>query len=327
MIYSPHTFEITLVPDTKEFNKLLSKAYKRAKKHKHRVYEDRKNDAVHIDEALKSNGITIKYQNDIYKKKIKFIVNPSRVLGGDDLKLWKPKDSNIKNLLKALEYHIDDYFDSKYELDDFKLTRMDFTVNIDVESRENVSAYIKVLYNMGKVKGFSLKYDKYDDTIDKDLSFDLEGNSNDIEFTVYDKEAESERKKAKGILRIEVKLKKPKAIRKYVDETDTSEQIKELSKNSRDIFWDTFTKIVPFGDYYKLKDAKKFVEDNISKKTTQKKMIQLLELIPKKKSLLLAQKELNDRNIDKIIKKFAEINVSPVTLSKRQKIGCVERSV
>jgi hypothetical protein len=243
------------------------------------------------------------------------------VLGGNDVKkLWKPNSDNISKLLCKLEKYIYCYFDSKYELNDFKLTRIDFTVNIDVGDRKNVSAYIKVLRNIGKVKGFAPKYDKDDDRINHDLSFDLEGNSNGVEFTAYDKEAVSERKEANGILRVEVRLKKQKAIGKYTDETAVAKQIKSLSQNSRDIFLNTFTHIVPCGDYYKKKDAVKLVEDNISKQKHREKMVQLIELIPKKKSLYLAQKEMNDRNIDKIMTMFAEINVSPVTISKRHNI-------
>ena len=62
------------------------------------------------------------------------------------------------------------------------------------------------------------------------------------------------------------------------------------------------------------------VEDNIFKPKHREKMLQLIELVPKKKSLYLAQKEMNDRNIDKIMEMFAEINVSPVTISKRHDI-------
>jgi hypothetical protein len=46
-------------------------------------------------------------------------------------------------------------------------------------------------------------------------------------------------------------------------------------------------------------------------------MIHLLALLPEKKSLLLAQKALNYREIDLVLDKFAEINLSPVTISKR----------
>lgn len=322
MIYSPHTFELTLIISTDNFYKWKNKAFENAEG-KYRVYYLKKD--VICDDALKNKGVKIEYHDNIFKKKIKFIVNPTKLLGGNDIKkLWKPNNSNISELLRKLKIYVKDYFDSKYKLGDFKLTRIDFTVNINVGDRKSVSAYIKVLHNIGKVKGFGAKYDKNDVEIDTDLSFDLKGNSNDVEFTAYDKEAVSKQEEAKGILRVEVRLKKQKAIGKYTDETVASKQIKSLAANSRDIFLDTFTHIVPCGNYYKKKEAVKLIEDNISKQKHREKMLRLIELVPKKKSLYLAQKEMNDRNIDKIMEIFAEINVSPVTISKRQKISSLK---
>ncbi|WP_196601009.1 phage/plasmid replication protein [Pectinatus frisingensis] len=316
MTYSPHTLELSLILTTEKFHKLQSKAYEKSQGN-HRVYQK---NGVCCDEALKDKGVKIEYHNNTYKKKIKFIINPTKVLGGNDVKkLWKPNDDNIRKLLRKLKEYIDGYFDSKYKLNDFKLTRIDFTVNIDVGDRNNVSAYIKVLRNIGKVKGFGPKYDKDDEEINPDLSFDLKGNSNGVEFTAYDKEAESRQKAAKGILRVEVRLKKQKAIGKYTDETAASKQIKYLAANSKDIFLNTFTRIVPRGDYYKKKEAVQLIEDNISQKKHREKMLRLIELVPKKKSLYLAQKEMSDRNIDKVMAMFAKINVSPITISKRHK--------
>jgi hypothetical protein len=151
----------------------------------------------------------------------------------------------------------------------------------------------------------------------KGLILTLVLTSNGVEFTAYDKEAESKLKEATGILRVEVRLTKHKTICKYTDKTVTSKQIKSLASNSRDIFLDTFKQIVPFGDYYKKKEAVKLIKENISQKKPQEKMLRLMQLIPKKKSLYLAQKEMDDRNIDKVMKMFSDINVSPVTISKR----------
>lgn len=49
-------------------------------------------------------------------------------------------------------------------------------------------------------------------------------------------------------------------------------------------------------------------------------MIKLLELIPQKKSLYLAQKEMNDRKIGRIMDEFHKHNLSPVTISKRHDV-------
>jgi len=47
-------------------------------------------------------------------------------------------------------------------------------------------------------------------------------------------------------------------------------------------------------------------------------MLELVELMPTKKSLHLAQKEMDYRKMDDIMKTFAKLDLSPVCLSKRQ---------
>jgi len=49
-------------------------------------------------------------------------------------------------------------------------------------------------------------------------------------------------------------------------------------------------------------------------------MLWLIDLVPEKKSLLLAQKALNYRRIDKVMKAFFDIEVAPITISKRHGI-------
>lgn len=53
-------------------------------------------------------------------------------------------------------------------------------------------------------------------------------------------------------------------------------------------------------------------------------MLRLVALIPEKKSLHLAQKAMNCRNIEKLMEEFAKIDISPVTISKRQDVKCLK---
>lgn len=338
---SIHTLELTLETNSKQFNYLLSRAYDMAKRYKHRVGYSTKHTTndVRVDDFLSSHGITVEYHNCEFRKMIKFRINPSEVLGGTDLQLWKPNKSNTKALVKLLEKHINNYFDSDYVLNDFILSRVEFTANLDV-GKENVSAYIKLMHKIGKVKKFSAKYSKSDyssDNIQKQHSFDLEGNTNGIGFTVYDKEADLKKKgknnkakKASGILRVEVRLKKRKAIQKASEVfTDgctltTKEQIMLMAKKSSEIFKDSFVAIVPYGNFYQLKDAEDLVNSSDLKKHQKEKMLRLLRLIPEKKSLYLALKELNVRNTDNVLNWFAKLNVSPITISKRENIHFLE---
>jgi len=332
---SIHTLELTLETTGRNFNFLLSRAYKEAKRDKHRVGHSTKHTSndVRVDDALAQSGIMIEYHNCEFRKMIKLRVNPSEVLGGSDLKLWKPSSRNIEDLIDEVNELLDDYFDSSYTVDDFVLSRVEFTANLDV-GKEAVPAYINLLHKIGKVKGFSPKYSKLDyatGEIEKAHSFDMVGNTNGIEFTTYDKEADlkgkgkkDKAKRAEGILRVEVRLKKRKAVQKALrefgnpDALTTEEQIALAASKSREIFMNTFVGIVPYGDFYRLKDAEQLVESSDTKARRKDKMLLLLRLVPEKKSLHLAFKELNIRNKDDVLVWFAKMNVSPITISKRE---------
>ena len=312
-----HTFELSMVLDNEHFHRVFAKANNRGN-------ELQELDDEYIDTLLEAKGITIVYRNSRYKKKVKLLVKAGLVV----------KDvTDTDKLIRKLDKRIAEYFDHKCKLDDFTLSGMILTVDIDVGSRANVSNYLKVMQRVGKVKGFSPVSLEW---LDEKASFCLTGNSNDIDFLLYDLErsaigrlqgADAGRKKieavsmqTKGILQSEVRLTKPKAIRTYTEATDVSGQIVELIKDCINVFMDTFARIIPFGDFYKKDAAMEIVRREITDSIMRRKMLRLLALVPEKKSLCLAQKAMNCRNVEKVMKAFAEINLSPVTISKRHDI-------
>ena len=317
-MYVNQIFEFSMALDNGKFQKILSG-----------TYNMEENEKEYIDRSLASDGITVIYRTSQYKKKVKIIANSRLLLGADKI------DSD--KIIRKLDKYISRYFDSEYRLDDFTLSGMALATDIGVSNRENVASYLKVLHRIGKVKGFS---PIYFDCFDDNTSFCLDGNSNGIQFLIYDLESllrsqlgrtDIGRKKLKaiaaetqGILRAEVRLTKPKAIRGYTDEANAVGQIVELSENCQDIFMDTFTHIIPFGDYYKKEKAAEIIHRDVKDCIMRRKMLRLLALIPEKKSLHLAQKSMSCRDMEKVMDAFAKINVSPVTISKRQNFKYLE---
>jgi len=309
------TFRLTLVLDSENFAKLFDRAYSALE-----CYDE----DMFADDTFASKGFTVLYQDSQYKKKIKLIVNSCRLLGTD-----KP---NPDKLIRKLDKWVNRYFNDKYKLDDFELTGMDVTTDIDVRSQEKVSSYLKVIQRVGKVKGFSPSKDNW---LDDDISFSLGGNSNGVKFQLYDLEAvlggqASEDyfnigqkfvpEDCEGLLRAEVKLTKPKAIRRYTNKPSTFKQIDDLLDSKQQIFLETFMRIVPFGNFYKKDKAEEIIRAKVKDATIRRKMLWLVRLVPEKKSLLLAQKALNYRRIDKVMKAFFDIEVAPITISKRHGI-------
>lgn len=309
--------ELSMVLDNEHFQKVFPRLYKR----EGYIVESREE---YIDQSLSSKGITVIYRDSQYKKKIRLIVNT--YLLADDV-------SDIDRLTRKLDKRITEYFNGKYRIDDFTLSGINFVADMDVGTRANAMAYLKVFQRIGRVKGFSpISYECFDDN----ASFCLSGNSNGIEFLLYDlekafmrqlKSANADWKKLKpikGILRAEVRLMKPKAVRAYTDADDASGQIADLLKGSKNIFLDTFTQIIPFGDFYKKDKAVEIIRKEVADSIMRRRMLRLLVLIPEKKSLHLAQKSMNCRNMEKIMDAFAKISLSPVTISKRHDVKYLE---
>lgn len=321
-MYINQIFELTMILDNEKFHKLLSRVHKKAD------YLEEEDEEC-IDLSLASKGITVKYRDSQYKKKVKLTINAGMVVGSD-------KDVSNK-FIEKLDKRISEYFNYKYRMDDFVLSGVILAADINVHNRKRVAAYLKVLQRIGKVKKFSpTMHENLDDV----GSFCLDGNSNGAAFRIYDfegmcrkryKDNDTDRKRLKaiikeseGILRAEVQLIKPKAIRAYTDATDVSGQIVGIMKRRNDIFLDTFAKIVPFGDFYKKDKAVEIICREIRDGRLRRRMLRLVALIPEKKSLFLAQKAMECRNIEKVLESFTKINVSPVTISKRHDMKRLE---
>ena len=317
-MYINQIFELSMVLDHERFHRIFKCAYNKAG-----CMEN--GEGEYIDLSLERKGITVIYCNSQYKKKVKLIVNAGR--------LWDECESDSNRIARKLNKRIGEYFDFKFKLDDFFISGIRLVMDINVGTHDEAAAYLKVFRRIGRVKGFSpVSYECFDD-VD---SFCLDGNSNGIEFMIYDLEGLYRKqfregdigqkrykeliKESKGILRTEVWLAKIKAVGVYVKGEDIFRQMIYLSEKKQDIFLETFVRIIPFGDFYKKDKAVEMIQREVKDIRLRRKMVRLVTLIPEKKSLYLAQKTMDCRDMEKLMGAFAKINVSPVTISKRHDI-------
>lgn len=317
-MYLNQVLKLNMILDADQFQRIFN--------HHNPVEMDGKE---YIDQSLAHKGITILYRNSRYKKKVSLIVSPGLARKG--------KGPDPHKLVHKLEKRIAEYFGGRYTLEDFLFTELTLAADLHVGSRDAVAAYIRVLQRIGKVKRYSpVRYKDFDE----DSSFCLEGNSNFVTFLIYDlssalknrfgDNALSRRGRKQiledtnGILRAEVRLTASKAIHAYSNKGSTSGQIVDLLGRDEEIFMGVFAQIVPCGDFYKKDTAVEIVRQRVEDLRLQQRMLRLIDLIPEKKSVLLALKALNYREPDKIMAVFAKIGLSPVTISKRHDVKRLE---
>lgn len=309
-------FELSLVLNTDLFDEIVSKCY---------VTDDypNENNCEFEDYSIAHKGIVVQYRASHYKKRVRVIADAATVTGGDV--------STPEHLVFKLAKHIEKYFHSLIKLNDFTLSGLYLNTHFSFGNRETVAAYLKVIRRIGRVKGFEpANFDE----IDKKRSFCLRGKSNGVEFLLYDlehvvadrlmlagKKREDSKLKAskyKGILRTEVRLTKPKAIRKYTCAYSVADQITELSEQYQNILMENFARVIPYGDFYKKDEATEIIRREVKSEVVRRRMLRLLSLIPEKKSLHMAQRVMSYRHPDELLVEFAKINLSPINISVRQ---------
>lgn len=83
---------------------------------------------------------------------------------------------------------------------------------------------------------------------------------------------------SEGVLRVEIRLSKPKALRNYTDAEKTMLQFIELLEKCQNIFFDVLTSIMPYGDFYKKGKAVDSIRENIRDDRLRRRMLQLVVL-------------------------------------------------
>lgn len=305
-------FELTRVVDGEEFQRLFT-----------RVQEtlDPGNGDEYVDRSLSHKGLTVVYRKSQYKKKVRLVINTSVMMGEGELDPW--------DALQKLNRRIRKYFGGELSLEAFTAVGVTMTADLPIGDPTRISAYLRVLRRLGKVKHFSpVSYACFSAR----NSFCLEGNSNDTIFMVYDlrsvlekqlgKEAVPFLNRARDVLRVEIRLTSARAVRTTCGKDEVEEQLLFLYEHSREIFMGVFRKIIPYGDNYKKGTAVEIIRREVRDPRLRRRMLRLLDLIPEKKSLFQAQKAMQCRKMDEVMDAFAKIGLSPVTISKRDTVQC-----
>ncbi len=152
--YAIHTFEVRRYLKPKEYQMLLDALFEKSKNN-FRAYPDGPEMVFDIfgDKGIRTH--LIRHKQNPY---LALIVNLKAVEQSGNLIDLISFGDEFTNSYHTADKMITDFFGEEYALDKLELCRIDFSVNIDVGSRENVKTYIHILnHRAGVPKGYKIK--------------------------------------------------------------------------------------------------------------------------------------------------------------------------
>lgn len=302
-------------------------------------------------------------KDDGYRNKIIYYSGIAKEFGFNEIKLisYTPRNTEIENFWLNIKinprkmFHPDDHpyvYIASYEdvtkcmkhvktmlkaigapkamIEIFKLQRIDFCVNINLGSSDNVKDYMPLLLKgayssyFSRHMEYSTSHKRYIPTKD---SFTI--RSSNIEFSIYDKHTQlnkeylkysaDEIQEAEGLIRIELRVSRPiiyQKSKKYHLDTiqDFLECASEIAKSSIPQY---IKRAYGTGRFTTLDNAKKIIHNSRYKSKTKEELIDMLELVSEKRSLQEAKYKMPDKLYKKCIRKFNELDLSPITIPRR----------
>ena len=283
-------------------------------------------------EVLKEEGFT--YIQLISKKvdgrykynfmQMTIILNPVKLIARNKLEVLKVDQLNeVKKIFleRIKKIHI-----SLPYLDYWTLNRIDYAVNINTPY---VEEYIKLFQRGDKPRNFKELYCSKSKTRKQlDGSFYLFNDSVAINF--YNKENERlsqnfNKDGAKDLLRLEVQCKKPKTntikAKKKFDSRHLAHYLsQEISHQQLEYY---YNKTIGTGDYYKLSEAIKMVQESNYTYKTKEKLIEVLRAVSRHRSIWRAREksQYNSSCFNRYLKQIRALGINPVTIPRGWKVN------
>lgn len=264
---------------------------------------------------------------------MRVIINLNAANGGDSNILFNPKFQNLSSVFLATDIALEEE-NLNLRLSQFTVGRVDFTVDIQMDSDEEVMEYIVLAKRKGFDKNYKNKYKEGSKKIKSENSFDAVSKS--TEFTLYNKYrqlldigySEGEASYKLGTLRMEVKLCHyifRGQIREMCKENNMSEIgcICEMIENSENVLKKYAQKFLTDGTFYRYKNAIKKIEALNIKDQYKKIAVSIISQTSIHHNLKLAQKILvnekiaNESQIRKVLQILYLNDINPITIGER----------
>ena len=325
---SYHTFELRYQLTYQEKETLIN-----ILKEKGKVYVDEYDFTTPtICEALSNKGINIQFnkytKNDFTFNMMYIKINPRRVMEHNNY-IGIFDSRHTAKMLQKVDNHLQSISYLMPSVHACKLNRIDFCSNIKMESQDAVMKYIKLLQRGYYPPKYYPAY-YYDLTAKRKKLYDdsITISTKRIAITYYNKYSQLNENPhcknvddAKNILRAEIQCKKNKI--KHLEKKFNYSGVQEFLEHSDEIGEYIFKQYSNLfygnGDFYKLNEIIKKINNSNFKNKSKIMMKKLVSLSAKHSSLSKAIFKLHLRQKERksIMKKFDKINVCPIVIPRR----------
>jgi len=266
---------------------------------------------------------------------IRYIVNPAQIMGGDYYNIYTENHFiDVCNRIDEITASVCELLPSMH---DIYLRRIDFCRDITLDSQKHIDTYIEILQKYQKHKRFRLLWLPAGNNrrVLPMGSMTLQRGATML--YIYDKfyEMWSKRShypaedifKSEGILRLELRIYNDKIYyeKKKRGLENTLDFLNESMKLARHFFGYYLKILFCEGDYYSYDRANEIIENSRHTEKTKAKLKTLLECISDRHSInggINAMIECGYKayQINYAINQLNELNVNPVTISRRTNI-------
>ena len=350
--FSFHTMEYSLSIDKNTFDKVykyMTKIYgiraqsEKKKKNKYLYYEWANLKYCGVRVILSKPRGYVK--DSFFKYKIKLIINPRSLINGENeyFGIFKTNPENVlklKNLLDELIYDIGlvqendtEYWKNIYStIDIFKLTRIDFCVNIIFDSADIAKNYLEIL-SRGDIYDFNSDGSVFEAMKERHRKYknELLYEYKSFNLKIYNKfeqmrdigKSDLIPMEYEGYLRFEMCAEKEKIkylIKKYdYDENNTVTFLLNASREAKKQIKRYVTFLFKTGVFMNLKNAREYAKycktDGLINSRQAEEIIDFLNLVSEKRSIYKAKQCVESKITEKrIFSLFNEIRLNPITI-------------
>ncbi len=335
--YSLHTMTLCAQLSPYEKNLIIEKLKKIGKKYNQGYHVENINAQntqiwFRVARVFDFNEICLKcfHSGSLSSYWLSVVVNPRRMFHADDHPyVYIAAQEEILQSMELIQRLLDEADITEITRDTFKLSRVDYCVNIDLGDEDAVHDYLRlmkkgrILYAMQRKTEYSCIGRRF---IPTSRSFTT--NSAQTEFSIYDKyyqlNAEKEKydpeeiEEARGLIRIEYRAKRPKICyeERKLDCAETLGFL-ELTPEIAERNICRFLKLTyGTGKFVRLKKAIELIDSSSYQQRTKNIMKKILQETVRRD---LNNARLCFEDFYKYMKKFNQLGISPITLDKRSK--------